>query len=51
VLDVAPDRRPWRLGPAAWRAAWVLELPAGSIDASRMPLDDELVVEGLSDGS
>jgi uncharacterized membrane protein (UPF0127 family) len=45
VLDVAPARRPWRLGPVVWRAAWVLELPAGAIEASRTCLDDVLLLE------
>jgi uncharacterized membrane protein (UPF0127 family) len=48
VLDVAPDRPPWRLGPVAWRAAWALELPAGAIAASRTCLDDVLVLESTS---
>jgi uncharacterized protein len=45
VLELAPDRRPWRLGPIVWRAAWVLELPVGALEASRTRPDDCLVVE------
>jgi hypothetical protein len=45
MLDLAPARRPWRLGPLVWRASSVLELPIGAIEASRTRLDDRLVVE------
>jgi uncharacterized membrane protein (UPF0127 family) len=45
VLDVSPARPPWRVGPIVWRAAWVLELPAGAIAASGTRLDDHLAVE------
>jgi uncharacterized membrane protein (UPF0127 family) len=49
VLDVAPERTPWRLGPVVPRAGWVLELPVGAIESSRTRLNDELVVEPPSD--
>jgi uncharacterized protein len=45
VRDLVPARPPWRLGPVAWRAAWVLELPTGAIAASQTRLDDLLVLE------
>jgi uncharacterized membrane protein (UPF0127 family) len=48
VVDVAPVRRPWRVGPLVWRARWVLELPAGAIAASATRLDDRLRVESAS---
>jgi uncharacterized membrane protein (UPF0127 family) len=47
VLDLAPGRPPWRLGPIALRAGWVLELPVGAIAASGTRLDDRLVAEPL----
>jgi hypothetical protein len=49
VLELAPERRPWRLGPIVWRAAWVLELPAGAIAASRTRLDDALLIEPIAE--
>jgi uncharacterized protein len=45
VLDLAPARRPWRLGPVVLRAVWVLELPVGAIAASSTRFDDRLVAE------
>jgi uncharacterized protein len=45
VVDLAPDRRPWRVGPLVWRACWVLELPTGAIAASATRLDYRLLVE------
>jgi uncharacterized membrane protein (UPF0127 family) len=47
VLDLGPERPPWRLGPPTWRASWVLELPSGAIAASRTHRGDRLIVEGL----
>jgi uncharacterized protein len=44
VLDLAPARVPWRVGPIAWRAVWVLELPVGTIERSQTRVDDHLVV-------
>jgi uncharacterized membrane protein (UPF0127 family) len=44
LVDVVPERPPWRLGPLVWRARWVLELPPGVIAASATRLDDRLVV-------
>jgi hypothetical protein len=45
VVDLVPARRPWRIGPVRWRAAWALELPDGAIAESGTRLDDHLVVE------
>jgi uncharacterized membrane protein (UPF0127 family) len=44
VVEIAPARRPWRVGPLVWRAAWVLELPVGAIERSGTRLDDRLGV-------
>ena len=49
VLDVAPARRPWRVGPIVRRAAWALELPVGGIAASSTRLDDVLIAEATGD--
>ena len=49
VLDIAPARRPWRLGRVAWRAHWVLELPTGAIAASGTRLDDRVALEEIGD--
>ena len=51
VLDVWPARPPWRLGPVVWRAAWVLELPAGTIAASGTRLDDRLVLARVGEAT
>jgi uncharacterized membrane protein (UPF0127 family) len=47
VVDLAPARPPWRLGPVVLRAGWVLELRVGAIAASGTRLDDHLVAELL----
>jgi uncharacterized protein len=45
VLRLLPAMRPWRLGPIVRRSRWVLELPAGSVDATGARLGDRLRVE------
>lgn len=49
VLEIAPGHRPWRLGPVAWRARWVLELPTGAIADSSTRLDDRVALEDICD--
>ena len=49
VLEIAPARPPWRLGPIVWRARWALELPEGAIARSGTRLDDRLDVEEMRD--
>jgi uncharacterized protein len=49
VMEVAPARVPWRLGPVVWRARWALELPVGTIAASGTRLDDVLIAEVIAD--
>lgn len=45
VVRVVPDLRPWRLGPFVWRAASVVELPAGHAAAVGLAPGAELRFE------
>ncbi len=42
VLRVAPAVPPWRVGPVARGARYVIELPAGALAGSRTQVGDEL---------
>jgi uncharacterized membrane protein (UPF0127 family) len=39
--------KPWRLGPLVWRGAWVIELPAGTAQATGTQIGDQIeLVDG-----
>ena len=38
------NMKPWRLSPLVWRASSVIELPAGTLKASKVDIGDELYV-------
>ncbi|MFQ5612496.1 MAG: DUF192 domain-containing protein [Anaerolineae bacterium] len=42
VIRLDKDMRPYRLGPFVRDAAYILELPVGTIDASRTVVNDQL---------
>ena len=44
VVDVVHALRPWRFSPYHWRAAGVVELPAGSARAARTETGDVLSI-------
>lgn len=42
VVHLTPCMRPFRLGPLVWQAAYVLELPTGTIERTGTSVGDQL---------
>lgn len=42
VCRLAPNLKPWRIGPIALRARYVVELPAGTLDRTACQIGDRL---------
>jgi uncharacterized membrane protein (UPF0127 family) len=51
VVGILHRFRPWRLGPIVWRSRWVIELPAGTAEATGLQIGDavELIDWNISD--
>jgi uncharacterized membrane protein (UPF0127 family) len=45
VLRVCNVLRPWRMSPIVWRAAAVVELPAGAAQEAHVEIGDRLVLK------
>lgn len=45
VVGLAPELRPYQIGPIVREASFVLELPAGTIEDTATQLGDRVVVE------
>jgi hypothetical protein len=51
VVQILHRLRPWRLGPIAWRSAWVIELPVGTARATGMHVSDRVGMLGGADAT
>lgn len=45
VVGLDPSMAPSRIGPIVWRAAYILELPAGVIQATGTCIGDQLMIQ------
>jgi uncharacterized membrane protein (UPF0127 family) len=48
VLAITPAMRPQRVGPIVWRARDVIELPAGTVQATATTVGDRLTLEAVT---
>jgi len=45
IVRILPELRPGRVGPLVWRSHTVVELPAGTVEASGTQLGDQIQID------
>ena len=48
VVRILPELRPGQVGPLVWRSHTVVELPAGTVEASGTQLGDQIRIEAAA---